>query len=84
MIKFFRHIRQKLIAEGKLVNYLKYVIGEIVLVMIGILLAVQLNNWNENRKNRIFEKEILSQIRSNLEKNKENLNGIKNTRQRAC
>ena len=59
MIKFFRKIRQKLLAEGlpagqagKAVNYLKYAIGEIVLVMIGILLALQINNWNEHRKNK--------------------------------
>ena len=42
MIKIFRNIRQKLLAEGKITNYMKYGIGEILLVMIGILL----NNWN--------------------------------------
>jgi hypothetical protein len=51
MIKFFRNIRQKLVAEGKTTNYIKYAIGEIVLVVIGILIALQVNNWNENRKN---------------------------------
>lgn len=50
MIKFFRNIRQKLLAEGKTTNYLKYAIGEIVLVVIGILIALQVNNWNESRK----------------------------------
>jgi len=50
MIKFFRHIRQNLLIENKTGKYLKYAIGEIVLVVIGILIALQINNWNENRK----------------------------------
>ncbi|WP_298536120.1 DUF6090 family protein [uncultured Algibacter sp.] len=50
MIKFFRIIRKQLLSEGKTSKYLKYAIGEIVLVVIGILLALQINNWNENRK----------------------------------
>ncbi|TFV95649.1 hypothetical protein E4S40_05355 [Algoriphagus kandeliae] len=50
MIKFFRKIRQDLLSEGKTRKYLKYAIGEIVLVVIGILIALQINNWNENRK----------------------------------
>ena len=64
MIKFFRKIRQNLIREGKTVNpaalpagrYLKYAIGEIVLVVIGILIGLQVNSWNEQRKDRIHEK----------------------------
>lgn len=47
-------------------NYLAYALGEIVLVVIGILIALQLNNWNEQRKNRVFEREVLLQIRANL------------------
>jgi len=50
MIKFFRHIRKSLLSEGKTGKYLKYAIGEIVLVVIGILIALQINNWNEKRK----------------------------------
>jgi hypothetical protein len=50
MIKFFRKIRQNLISEGKTGKYFKYAIGEIVLVVIGILIALSINNWNENRK----------------------------------
>lgn len=50
MIKFFRKIRQNLLSQGKTGNYFKYAIGEITLVMIGILLALQVNNWNEERK----------------------------------
>jgi hypothetical protein len=51
MIKFFRRIRKKLLVEGKIGNYFKYAIGEIILVVIGILIALQINNWNEKRKN---------------------------------
>lgn len=47
MIKFFRNIRQNLLAEGKIGKYLKYASGEIILVVIGILIALQINNWNE-------------------------------------
>ena len=50
MIKLFRNIRKTLVNEGKTTNYLKYAIGEIVLVVIGILIALQINNWNEQRK----------------------------------
>ena len=66
MIKFFRKIRQNLLMENKTGKYLKYAFGEIVLVVIGILIALQLNNMNENRKNNVFEKEILTQIQENL------------------
>jgi len=66
MIKFFRNIRQKLITEGKMTNYLKYAFGEIVLVMIGILLALQVNNWNEERKDRKAERYYLGQLQENL------------------
>jgi len=54
MIKLFRHIRQNLIMENKTGKYLKYAIGEIVLVVLGILIALQINNWN-NIKNEMAE-----------------------------
>jgi len=60
MIKFFRHIRQSLIQQNKMGKYFKYAIGEILLVVIGILLALQINNWNDLRKNRVYEREILT------------------------
>jgi hypothetical protein len=66
MTKLFRKIRQNLLSEGRTRKYLKYAIGEIVLVVIGILIALQLNNLNESKKNSLFEKEILSQIQENL------------------
>ena len=50
MIKFFRKIRQQLLSENRLTRYLLYAIGEIFLVVLGILIALQVNNWNEERK----------------------------------
>jgi len=52
MIKFFRKIRFNLMEQNKTGKYLKYAIGEIVLVVIGILIALQINNWNESRKQK--------------------------------
>ena len=66
MIKFFRKIRKNLLSEGKTRKYLKYAIGEIVLVVIGILIALSINNWNESRKNSIEEKLILESLLENL------------------
>jgi len=59
MIKFFRHIRQNLIMENKTSKYFKYAIGEIVLVVIGILIALQINMWNEGRKARANEIKLI-------------------------
>jgi len=66
-------VELSLLSEGKTVNYLKYAIGEIILVMIGILLALQVNNWNENRKQLIAEQKILISLQKELETNKNNL-----------
>ena len=73
MIKFFRKIRQNLISEGKTVKYLKYAIGEIVLVVIGILIALQINNWNENRKAQEKEIKLLVELKGDLIETKEDL-----------
>ena len=70
MLKFFRRIRRKLIGEGNLNRYLIYAIGEIFLVMVGILLALQVNNWNENRKLQKTEQAVLKGLNSDLERNK--------------
>jgi hypothetical protein len=59
MIKFFRKIRKNLIKERKTSKYFKYALGEIVLVVIGILIALQINNWNEDRKDNSEEQKIL-------------------------
>jgi hypothetical protein len=52
MIKFFRRIRQQLVAENKFSKYLIYAVGEIVLVVIGILIALGINNWNQAQQNK--------------------------------
>jgi hypothetical protein len=66
MIKFYRKIRQNLLMENKTSKYFKYAIGEIILVVIGILIALQINNWNENNKSRNTEKYVLNEVVSNL------------------
>ena len=50
MINFFRKTRKKMADDNKPIKYMRYAIGEIVLVVIGILIAIQVNNWNEKRK----------------------------------
>ena len=67
MIKFFRKIRQNMIQENKVSKYILYAIGEIVLVVIGILIALSINNWNENRKLQNEELNLLLEVKSNLE-----------------
>ena len=62
MIKFFSKIRQNLLMENKTSKYFKYAIGEIALVMIGILLALKVSNWNDVRKERTLEKRYLSEL----------------------
>jgi hypothetical protein len=69
MIKFFRKIRYDLMEKNKTGKYLKYAVGEIVLVVIGILIALQINNWNEERKSIQNGREILMDIRENVEYN---------------
>lgn len=68
MIKLFRNIRKTLITEGNKTNYLKYAIGEIVLVVIGILIALQINNWNETRKAKIKSIEYHARLVEDLDR----------------
>ncbi|MUP43464.1 hypothetical protein FLP08_12835 [Gramella aestuarii] len=68
MIKFFRTIRRKLLLAGKTGQYLKYAIGEIVLVVIGILIALQINNWNETSKLKKEEVVYLKRLKLDLKK----------------
>ncbi len=70
MIKFFRKIRQNLLSDGKTGKYLKYALGEILLVVIGILIALQLNNLNEDRKIDNLRKVYYNQLLLDLEKDK--------------
>ncbi|WNH08818.1 DUF6090 family protein [Thalassobellus suaedae] len=66
MIKFFRKIRQNLLSEGKTGKYLKYAIGEIILVMFGILLALQVNNWNQQKQITKKEHRLLLELKNDL------------------
>lgn len=66
MISFLRRIRQNLITRNRVSKYFFYAIGEIILVVLGILMALGINNWNEDKKNRNFESEILTLILKNL------------------
>ncbi len=83
MLHFLRLIRKRLIESGKAREYAAYAIGEIILVVIGILIALQLNNLNENRKNRAFEREILQQIQENLSEDRASLLAISESFDRA-
>lgn len=66
MIKFFRKIRQKLLQENKVSKYLLYALGEIILVVIGILIALQINNWSEKNKQNEKEKNYLTNLQRDL------------------
>jgi len=66
MITFFRKIRQKLLSQNRVTQYLTYAIGEVALVMIGILLALQVNNWNETRKAQKAQRDLLSSFLEDL------------------
>ncbi len=67
MFKFFRNIRRSLLAEGRATRYLAYAVGEIVLVVVGILIALQLNNWNQNRITLQEEKKIFEKVLGDLD-----------------
>lgn len=67
MIKFFRRIRYDLMEKNKTGKYLKYAIGEIILVVVGILIALQVNNWNQLNNEKILEKEYLSSLLQDLD-----------------
>lgn len=67
MIIFFRRLREKFVGEGNIRRYLIYAVGEILLVMIGILLALQVNNWNEERKSSMEEQFLLSSLKEDFE-----------------
>lgn len=89
--KFFRGIRQKFINQGKTANYLKYAIGEIVLVVIGILIALQINNWNDERKAAIVDKaqreeyirNLYNEMQSNTADTESRIKGFQNAKEGA-
>jgi hypothetical protein len=76
MIKFFRQIRKDLMEKNKTSKYFKYAIGEIILVVIGILIALQINNWNENRLNSNKETALLANIHKEFKQNKIQLDSV--------
>jgi hypothetical protein len=73
MLTFLRRIRRTLIESGSARKYLLYGIGEIALVVIGILVALQINNWNEQKKSSREEQSILINLKKDFEINKETL-----------
>jgi hypothetical protein len=81
MIKFFRKIRQNMIKENRVSKYLLYAIGEIILVVIGILIALQINNNNEASKVRTKELHYLKNIKTDLLLNINNINSFIETRE---
>ena len=83
MIKFFRRDRYDLMEKNKTGKYFKYAIGEIILVVIGILIALQINNWNENKKAKTIEVYVLKEVLSNLNEDAIILNDIINQRKKA-
>ena len=76
MIKFFRKIRYNLVGENKTGKYLKYAVGEIFLVVIGILIALSINNWNENRKIQITEQMLLKDLKAEVHDNIKQLDTV--------
>ncbi|WP_223032876.1 DUF6090 family protein [Hanstruepera marina] len=81
MIKFFRRIRKSLLTENKFSKYILYAIGEIILVVIGILIALQINNWNEKRKLINEEKTTIASLKLEFQKNVLDLESHINTTQ---
>ena len=77
MISFFRQLRHRLLTQNRFSRYLLYAIGEILLVMIGILLALQVNNWNEERIERKKERFYLNALKEEFENNKQEVERVK-------
>ena len=76
MIKFFKKIRQKLLSENKFSKYLIYAIGEIFLVVIGILIALQINIWNSKRLENMEERNVLINLKKDFQQNQVNLGSV--------
>ncbi|MCP9198593.1 DUF6090 family protein [Gramella sp. GC03-9] len=76
MIKFFRNIRRRLLRENRFTRYLLYAVGEIILVVIGILIALQINEWNNERNRQQWENEVLIQMQSDLQKSQDEIKEV--------
>ncbi len=77
MIPFFRKIRKKMADENKPIKYLRYAIGEIVLVVIGILIALQINNWNESQETNRLKSVYLNRLINDIKKDTANINFVR-------
>ncbi len=78
MLTFFRRIRRGFLLSGSTGKYLLYALGEIALVVIGILIALQINNWNEGRKEKAYENKMLAEISASIALDIEELMGMSN------
>ena len=67
MFRIFRNIRNQFLTANKFSRYLAYAIGEVLLVVLGILIALQINNWNEERKAKVLERKMLRDVRESLQ-----------------
>lgn len=83
MFKFFRKIRKNLIDQSRLTKYLLYAIGEILLVVIGILIALQINNWNQNKINTATLNGYLNTISNNIKEDIQKIESIRQIRTNA-
>ena len=81
MLRFFRRIRHALFASGQTRRYIFYAVGEIALVVIGILIALQVNNWNESRKNQTLEHEYYCRLLDDLNQDRAQLIELKDLAQ---
>jgi len=77
MITLLRTLRRKLLGEGKLSKYLAYAVGEILLVVLGILIALQVNTWNLERLDKIEEQATLVAISNEMEENMGSLRDVR-------
>ena len=76
MIAFFRRLRRRIIGEGKTWAYLKYALGEIVLVVLGILIALQINNWNNQRLEAQRAITLYENLKAQVEDDLRNIEGM--------
>ena len=77
-MKIFRNIRKKLLHNGRINQYLKYALGEIILVVLGILIALQINNWNQNRIKDATEQTYLLGLKEEFQISKSKLEELIN------
>jgi hypothetical protein len=76
LFRFFRTLRQRLLAENRFRNYFLYALGEILLVVIGILIALQINTWNEARKSRVYELTMLQEVNEAMKVDYQNMSNV--------